>query len=400
MTFADETGFDGATFSDWAQFDGATFAVSSRFGPLVCAQRVGLSGALFEAPVTLEIAAQEVACQRTQWRSTATMRLRYATVDLDDAVLAFPVAVTAHPAPFTTIFGKVPEQLLEGLDSTTMVTSVRGVDAAHLVLTDIDLSACRFFGAFHLDQIRLVGCTFARTPTGAHHLWPFEWTSRRTLVEEHHWRARTPDRKGFNPNLGWRIPPTGTEPSLIPEPEVVSGLYQQLRKALEDAKNEPDAADFYYGEMEMRRHDRENRPRSERILLTAYWMISGYGLRALRAFGSLFFAMVLTMVLLMWVGLPADPPAPRTRGTVTAEQKVDVTTKVPGPGGAAPGPLGERFTRERAEKAGRTAVNSVVFRSAGQGLTVAGTYIEMASRLVEPVLLALALLAIRGRVKR
>jgi hypothetical protein len=45
-------------------------------------------------------------------------------------------------------------------------------------------------------------------------------------------------------------------------------------------------------------------------------------------------------------------------------------------------------------------INSVVFRSAGQDLTLPGTYIEMTSRVVEPVLLALALLAVRGRVKR
>ncbi|MFD0448956.1 hypothetical protein [Streptomyces rhizosphaericus] len=45
-------------------------------------------------------------------------------------------------------------------------------------------------------------------------------------------------------------------------------------------------------------------------------------------------------------------------------------------------------------------VNSVVFRSSGQDLTTTGTYTEMASRPTEPVLLGLAALAIRGRVKR
>ncbi|MFZ1177322.1 MAG: hypothetical protein WAO15_13855, partial [Mycobacterium sp.] len=30
-------------------------------------------------------------------------------------------------------------------------------------------------------------------------------------------------------------------------------IYRDLRKGLEEAKNEPGAADFYYGEMEMRR---------------------------------------------------------------------------------------------------------------------------------------------------
>ncbi|MFF1766834.1 hypothetical protein [Streptomyces sp. NPDC058249] len=60
----------------------------------------------------------------------------------------------------------------------------------------------------------------------------------------------------------------------------------------------------------------------------------------------------------------------------------------------------QRLTWARAEKATRVAVNSVVFRSSGQNLTTAGTYIEMTSRLLEPTLFALAALAARGRIKR
>ncbi|MET8452818.1 hypothetical protein [Streptomyces sp. NPDC005209] len=69
------------------------------------------------------------------------------------------------------------------------------MDAAHLVLTDTDLSDCLFIGAFHLDQLRLEGSTtFAPVPTGTHlrhHIWPYRWTQRRCLAEEHHWRAHT-----------------------------------------------------------------------------------------------------------------------------------------------------------------------------------------------------------------
>ncbi|MFJ7062132.1 hypothetical protein ACIQVA_31200 [Streptomyces microflavus] len=42
----------------------------------------------------------------------------------------------------------------------------------------------------------------------------------------------------------------------------------------------------------------------------------------------------------------------------------------------------------------------MVFRSSGQNLTTAGTCIEMISRLLEPALLALGVLAIRGRIER
>lgn len=45
-------------------------------------------------------------------------------------------------------------------------------------------------------------------------------------------------------------------------------------------------------------------------------------------------------------------------------------------------------------------LNVVIFRSSDDDLTTAGVYVDMAARLVEPSLLALAVLAIRGRVKR
>jgi hypothetical protein len=63
-------------------------------------------------------------------------------------------------------------------------------------------------------------------------------------------------------------------------------VYRQLRKAQEDGKNEPRAADFYFGEMEMRRHALST-PLPERLILAAYWLVSGYGLRAMRAFAAL-----------------------------------------------------------------------------------------------------------------
>jgi len=60
----------------------------------------------------------------------------------------------------------------------------------------------------------------------------------------------------------------------------------------------------------------------------------------------------------------------------------------------------DRFTTARTHKAADVVINSVVFRSSGQQLTTVGRYTEMASRFTEPILLALALLAVRGRVKR
>ncbi|MFF9178981.1 hypothetical protein [Streptomyces sp. NPDC014793] len=304
------------------------------------------------------------------------------------------------------------EDLLAGPESHpspagVRVISVQGVDASHLVLTDTNLSDCLFSGAFHLDQIRLEGgrTTFAPTPTGWHRrgLRLVHWTRRRILAEEHHWRAHAAGQPvpaagtPSEPRL-WRPGAHHRDPARSPDPASVAALYRQLRKAFEDGKNEPGAADFYYGECEMRRHDlSDTTPKSERRLLWAYWLLSGYGLRPSRAFTWLLAAMSLTVMLLMGFGLPTHDPDPATTGTLTGT-KISLHTSTPDP--TLHDSWTQRRTWARAEKATRVAINSVVFRSSGQNLTVPGNYIEMASRLLEPTLLALGILAIRGRIKR
>ncbi|WP_331732431.1 pentapeptide repeat-containing protein (plasmid) [Streptomyces avidinii] len=402
--FSGDAGFSGAQFSGDARFAEARFAVLSWFGPVVCGRGVDLSGAVFEVPVTLEIAAREVLCVRARWESTATVRLRHASVDLSQAVLSFPVAVTAYPTRFTTGTGPVDEGMLAG-SGGVRVASVQDVDAAHLVLTDTDLADCLFTGAFHLDQLRLEGrCTFAPAPTGWHRrgIWPVRWTHRRTLAEEHHWRAQSAGQPAPAPGQppsprAWRTGPHHPDTDLTPDPEDVVATYRQLRKAFEDGKNEPGAADFYYGEMEMRRHDPTGTPSGERGLLHGYWLLSGYGLRASRALGWLAAAMLVTIILLMGFGIPNDSPKQMATGTVpSGGGKVAFVIDKADP----QNPTGNRFTSKRFDKALSLTLNSVVFRSSGQDLTTAGTYIEMTSRLLEPALLALAVLAVRGRIKR
>ncbi|MEU3609794.1 hypothetical protein AB0E83_30780 [Streptomyces sp. NPDC035033] len=279
------------------------------------------------------------------------------------------------------------------------------MDAAHLVLTDTDLSDCLFSGAFHLDQLRLEGrTTLAPTPTGWHRkgIAPVRWTRRRTLAEEHHWRAQAAGQPsaptGTPPEpRRWRTGPHHLDPARTPDPDDVAALYRQLRKAFEDGKNEPGAADFYYGECEMRRHDRTGTPKTERGLLWAYWLLSGYGLRASRALGWLAAFMLATIVLLMAFGLPASSPKQEATGTVPAGGgTVTFVIDKQDP----KNPTRDRFTGKRFDKALSVTLNSVVFRSSGQDLTTTGTYIEMTSRILEPALLALAVLAVRGRIKR
>ncbi|MFD4032724.1 hypothetical protein ACFWVP_19980 [Streptomyces sp. NPDC058637] len=321
------------------------------------------------------------------------MRLRYATVDFSYAVFEYPLTIATEPDPFPLPGGALlQEQVLAGASSTVRLTSLRGVDAAHLVLADIDLTECLFAGAVHLDQLKVDGwCTFATTPAGWSWRYPWRWSRRQILAEESHWRvrgARRPRR-----SRGWTVP-SEEAPKL--EPAAVAVLYRQLCKSLEDGKNEPDAADFYYGECEMRRYDRR-RPRAERWLLRTYRAISGYGLRVTRALVWPGAALGVTVATIMLWGLPNEKPKQEATGTVPAGGgKVTFEIDKADP----QNPTGDWRTGERFEKALNVTLNSVVFRSSGQDLTTSGTYIEMGSRVAEPILFGLAVLAVRNRVKR
>ncbi|QXE39535.1 pentapeptide repeat-containing protein [Streptomyces sp. GMY02] len=390
-SFAQNVLLTGAVFARHAGFN-ATFARASWLGPLSCGTTLDLGGAVFAARVTVQAAARKVACRRTQWAQPATLTLRYAEVDLTDAVCEYPLAVAGHLRPFLTPTGPLDESALASAPEQPRVASLQGVDAAQLLLTDLDLTECLFAGTIHLDQVRLEGdCSFAKAPAGFH--WR-RWrvvrhTRRSTLAEEQHWRSTRPASVP-----GWQLPLPGAD---IVQPSALAALYRALRKSYEDSSNAPGAADFYYGEMEMRRVDRRTAP-AERGLITAYWALSGYGLRATRALGWLLLAVILTMLVMMLWGLPERDAPLLSTGTLTGH-RITMTTDDSDPENPT-GPVTDRLTSARFEKSLRVVVNSVIFRTSGQNLTTTGTYTEMASRLTEPVLLGLAALAVRGRIKR
>jgi hypothetical protein len=112
----------------------------------------------------------------------------------------------------------------------------------------------------------------------------------------------------------------------------VAGLYRGLRKGLEDTKNEPAAADFYYGEMEMRRRASHE---VERGLLTLYWAVSGYGLRAWRAIAALLVLLAVSAALFTQPGF-ARIPQPPERITRVDPSTGNASSTPRRPPGAAP----------------------------------------------------------------
>jgi hypothetical protein len=214
------------------------------------------------------------------------------TVQLGDKALA--IANISFDAPALIAVGREgSSSKTSSQDEPTRLLSLSRVDATNLTLAGLDLSPCRFLDCYNRDLLHIDG----RPQLASQPDRPW-WTRRQVLAEEHIWRARY-DRHP----TGW-FPKSCRYPSEDAPPRAprnrqarieaarIQSIYRDLRKGREDAKDEPGAADFYFGEMEMRRFAAP--PWSvERFLLTAYWLVAGYGLRSSRAFAALLGVLLL-----------------------------------------------------------------------------------------------------------
>jgi hypothetical protein len=256
-----------------------------------------------------------------------------------------------------------------------------------------------FAGAHNLDKLRFEAeVSFAAAPA-----WlPWDW--RQVLAEERAWRAARSARWA-TPQWwpSWLRWPYFTAWPTVIEPAQLTALYRALRKAREDTKDEPGAADFYYGEMEMRRHAARGRTggasrgRVERVILTAYWLASGYGLRAWRALTA------LAVVLVAFAGLMVlGGYQPETAGSAAGSAPTTTASTSPA---AAPTAQASPAT----SVADQSLVGTLLYGARtiiglnptpAPALTRFGEVLLIAVRVLGPLLLGLALLALRGRVKR
>ena len=357
-TFSRPTYFDGATFgtADFggtkfrdsayfrktivtgdARFEEATFDRARELGPLRVFDRLWLDKAIFTEAVRIEASARRASFARAVFRTGADVRLRWAEVWLEDAdfgesslVVGLPARLTPgaeraflgweEPGGESGIWCMHPlEDPPSGFEPR--VLSLRGARVGGLTLSGLDLRACRFAGAHGLDKLRLEQVGFAEPPPGSGPVrWSREswqqrwfrirWTRRKTIAEEHQWRGweharpapagvgqQASDPPSVSGSVGSTPPPPWPpeQPERL-EAEPIAAVYRALRKGHEDSKDEPGAADFYYGEMEMRRHDRSTNF-AERAVLWMYWLVSGYALRSSRALLALVLAILVFAVL-------------------------------------------------------------------------------------------------------
>ncbi|MFF1781341.1 pentapeptide repeat-containing protein [Streptomyces virginiae] len=403
--FAAEARFASARFYGQGSFWKSVFREASSIGPLA-AQNISFNWATFESPVYMTLSARNVSCQGTRFTRGVEIWLRIAELNAAWGVFSSTSSINSASTPFEDLNeasvlehqdvapGNLPGPAPQSARKPKII-SLQSVDVAELTIVNLDLSSCHFQGAQRLESLRIEGyCAFGYPPKGLHKGWAlppiWRWTRRQTLIEERYWRSATKKKSG------WLAEGSARES----DPPRVAGLYRALRKSLEESKNEPGAADFYYGEMEMRRHA-DATPWPERFVLALYWLASGYGLRASRSIACLFVVFgLITAVMVGW-GLPEKVPPSRISGSIVSGSNMTshVDADLEESAAALP-PSNQRWTSGRVKNSARVVAAAIVYPTSSQKITSVGSWALMVVRLAGPALIALAVLAIRGRVKR
>ena len=375
-TFTGEASFNRTTFTGRTSFNRTTFEEVVGGFSIISLGRVTFSGARFARGGTLrfsggEIVLDDMLCDAQRILIGSHNTLPPAFLDATDvfAVLLFPLISKTGSVFVRSTRTHYASRLL----------SLRRVDASMLTLSGLDLSVCSFDEVHHLDRLR-----FEQDPTFR---WPppRSFPKRQVLFQEALWRAEhSRFRKKWDPPT---LPQNLSDSSL--KPKALAQIYRNLRKGREDEKNEPGAADFYYGEMEMRRRSDSW---GTRRLLDAYWTLSGYGLQPLRSFIALAILLVIATLMLNVCGFkePAPPVAPLARASVLGMEfelgliQEELNTRPS---------LGDAFLFVTGSLVSVTTFNPEVLTSTGQAIRVI-------LRFIGPILLGLTVLAVRGRVKR
>ena len=345
------------------QIHDAVFWSPSDLGWIVTKDEVDLSRTRFEAGFDLKVLAPII--RFTRIRTVAGARVEFAgDMELSDAEVSGSTLLTSLRSQPD---GSQP-------DVASRIVSMRRSAVDGLTVSDIDLRVCRFADAHRLDGLRIERCELPETPR----TWYTNergnrilCTRRQTILEEHLWRSALP-RVG----TAWQepaelaaLPAEGGSPT--PSAQQVAATYRALRKGKEDTRDAPGGGDFYYGEMEMRRlggrggHSGSRTDPIERAVVSFYWLIAGYGLRGSRALVTLAITIAIGGAGLHWFGFDRGDRMPYGRSTLFA--------------------LESSFGLLRPPEA---------------TLTVGGDLIQIALRVAGPLLVGLALLSIRGRVKR
>jgi hypothetical protein len=355
--FSDEASFEG---NHWAKlrFDTCMFAgtsdlrvghVDGRFALLrsrmadlrrmeVDCWRCRLGRTTFEQPVIIEIEAEVIDATGALFERGLDLGLSQgAELILAGASLAGDSFIATSSA--WSRRGTGPAR----------VASLDGTRVERLTLRGLDLTDCAFSEARTLDAVVIGGR--GQLALGRREV-PWE-AAREVLADELAWRAAA--KKDLEPDDAFR---EGGGASALE----IAGTYRALRRGREAARDRPGAADFYYGEMEMRRVSAQRHP--DRLVLWGYWLLSGYGLRASRAFLAYVLVVITLTAVLVTIGLRKPAGV------------FDVVAYV------------------------LASTTALARPSVSLDLTTVGSYVQLVARLAGPALFALMVLAVRERLRR
>ena len=311
-----------------------------------------------------------VVIRNSHFDATPMLSVSANVLDLSGCIFGRGAQISASYARITldrvaVVNGRVNIIGLSDDSSTVSIESMNAADAGSFRLSGISLANCLINKADRVDQMRVDRTVQFRRP-------PRLLSRRKCTYDEVAWRSRNGRMRRFwlPPNSTLRKGTGISERHLHEIPDIgaaaVAGIYGALRSGLEHVGNGGEAGDFYYGEMEMRRLDRGG-SWTDRLILTLYWITSGYGLKAWRALFCLAGTISIIGPLISRYGYPTPTTGERpgwVDGMLYALQ-----TSVPSSGVSA-------------------------------DLTRVGVLLDVLVSILVPVLFALGVLAVRSRVRR
>ncbi len=229
--------------------------------------------------------------------------------------------------------------------------TVSGTNCKNLALSGFGFQRTRFLGATNVDQLTITGDFPLATTSGFR-------ARRRFIADEALARAHRGSKYWSS-----QLPARSASEERSVHLREVAALYRALRKGREDQRDEAGSADFYYGEMEMRRMSAADTV--ERLIVGLYWLLSGYGLRAWRAICILGAAILGSSLFLMASPLRLNEAPPEFGAALMFSLQSSISLSGP----------------------------PTLYTSSAQS-------IQLGLRVIAPVLIALSVLAVRARVKR
>lgn len=408
--FAGTAGFNGAKFKKDARFDEVTFAGNARFSEAEFCGYAGFVAATFVGDVDFGGSrgsdSSRLSFGQSHWKSARVVgtNISAGIVSFADAVIdeAVRFDITCRKADLTRLQARKRLHLvvdgaavdcpsaefgtgsrIEGSTYSgakpSRIVSLSRAQLAGVTLSGMDLSGCRFGDADGVDRLVIDSTNNLSAWRSARGGWPARVRAHRRMIADEI-AHDTPHATGSAARAE-RV--RGAAAGSVAE------TYRSLRKALEDNKDEAGAADFYYGEMEMRRLAAP-RFSVERWLLTAYWAVSGYGLRAWRAVVGLVAVIGMAGLLFSFECLARETTTSVIDNVNLQDGNVNYVTS---------DEHGLAWWQATLFAAKETVG---LFRTNQTGITLVGVgnIVDLTVRILGPALIAVAVLAIRNRTKR